>query len=365
MTVNQIIIMNSETRLKQSIKCSYIPPRRRILSNQIPWTCAEDQKLTQLVETFGTKRWSTIAGKMANRTGKQCRERWIHHLDPTVNRSNWTCKEEWTLFLQHKLYGNKWAVLVKRLPGRTDNSIKNHWNSKMRKRLLMYSQQLDDTLRLMESDKARFETTFSAVELDLIKRISKRPIKEVGDNVIDNSVESDVNCTELAGDETLLEKLSPNKLEPEYCVPLTKSKAVNPVISEAQETNKRYSSYHFERRPEAKLSLQAHESDLFFAPLPIKQPWPIRPMRDVPPPAVTINTTSQQLTQSIGGSNLQITRPESRNLEFIKLQSFFFKVDCNHTHGVAVLEDSEIIQRFKLFANSARNATILHGGEHS
>jgi len=157
----------------------FIPPRRRFLPDKYPWTHSEDQKLTELVETFGSKHWSTIAIRMSNRTGKQCRERWTHHLDPAVNRANWSLKEEWMLFLQHKIYGNKWALLVKKLPGRTDNSVKNHWNSKMKKKLGFYMQRLADALNLAESDGNKFEENFSASEKELIVKISKIPRNEL------------------------------------------------------------------------------------------------------------------------------------------------------------------------------------------
>jgi len=72
---------------------------------------------------------------MSGRTGKQCRERWCNHLSPNVNKSSWSLEEEMILLLIHNKIGNKWSEIANYLKGRTDNTIKNHWNSTMQKRL--------------------------------------------------------------------------------------------------------------------------------------------------------------------------------------------------------------------------------------
>ncbi|KAB2072623.1 hypothetical protein ES319_A07G028800v1 [Gossypium barbadense] len=103
-----------------------------------PWSKEEDELIIELVNKFGPKKWSTIAQHLPGRIGKQCRERWHNHLNPAINKEAWTQEEELALIRAHQVYGNKWAELSKFLPGRTDNAIKNHWNSSVKKKVDSY-----------------------------------------------------------------------------------------------------------------------------------------------------------------------------------------------------------------------------------
>jgi len=106
-------------------------------TNKGAWTKEEDQRLIAYIKAHGEGCWRSLpkaAGLL--RCGKSCRLRWINYLRPDLKRGNFTEEEDELIIKFHELFGNKWSLIAGRLPGRTDNEIKNYWNTHIKRKLL-------------------------------------------------------------------------------------------------------------------------------------------------------------------------------------------------------------------------------------
>ncbi|XP_047149551.1 transcription factor MYB3R-3 [Vigna umbellata] len=155
-----------------------------------PWTQEEDDKIVELVTKYGPTKWSLIAQSLPGRIGKQCRERWHNHLNPEIKKDAWTLEEELALMKAHCTHGNKWAEIAKVLHGSTDNAIKNHWNSSLKKKLDFYLA----TGRLPPIPKSSPQVTVK----DTIRRSASKSILVYSNKELNAAVETSSETTAIS-----------------------------------------------------------------------------------------------------------------------------------------------------------------------
>lgn len=130
-----------------------------VIKGKGSWTAEEDRILREKRSLYGRK-WAKIAAHLPGRQGKQCRERFVNHLDPELKKGEWTDDEEAILIAMHEHHGNRWANISKQLPGRSDNDVKNHWYSTIQRKFQQHGKEVRGRNGVTNESKPRFVLCF-------------------------------------------------------------------------------------------------------------------------------------------------------------------------------------------------------------
>lgn len=169
-----------------------------------PWTAEEDNKLINFILTNGQCCWRAVP-KLAGlrRCGKSCRLRWTNYLRPDLKRGLLTDAEEQLVIDLHARLGNRWSKIAGRLPGRTDNEIKNHWNTHIKKKLLKMG--IDPVTHEPLHKEETYSPIDSSTQLDQSPAQTKNNESQLSENNDLASSENSSSPTEfLSGDESNL-----------------------------------------------------------------------------------------------------------------------------------------------------------------
>ena len=124
--------------------------------------------------------WGNLQEDLKGRSGKSCRERWFNHLDPKIKRTDWSVEEQWVLFILRNQQDEKWSLISKKLIGRTDNSVKNYWNSRLRKRIQNMQKAYDQHFERKKKQRMiQILMVSSAEEPEKLEKLQKQTVAQL------------------------------------------------------------------------------------------------------------------------------------------------------------------------------------------
>ncbi|KAK4437638.1 Myb-related protein [Sesamum alatum] len=194
-------------------------------TNKGAWTKEEDDRLIAYIRAHGEGCWRSLpkaAGLL--RCGKSCRLRWINYLRPDLKRGNFTEEEDELIIKLHSLLGNKWSLIAGRLPGRTDNEIKNYWNTHIRRKLL--SRGIDPTTHRPINEPTAAAASASA---------SQESIKTISFSAANSKEEEEDKNTTGGGGSLMITKENNSPPATERCPDLNLELQISPPYSQQQD----------------------------------------------------------------------------------------------------------------------------------